>query len=264
MFSRVLSLALCLVCAPAFAETITGQYNKLVLDGDDGPFLIDDPAAIGQLVIFNSAHVAIDGGTFSSIELAGTSLDIRGGRLRAFDQSLFAWDGTTIDLHVVDITPESLVAIDRLMAGSGRFGSVRMRLASGDLFAPKLGTPIDGSRPRWNVIYAGESMMDIGIDGMIGIDELNAVRNTFGSDAAAGDFDLSGEVGVGDLNLVRNHFGSSYFPVRNDASAVPEPSTLVLLSISAVLLLQIRHRRPSPGRAGSRANPTNRLPHSGG
>lgn len=233
--SRFLSLVLCLVCAPAFAETITGTYGTLYLDG--GTYTVDEPAHINWLRAANNADVTVNGGTIGQFELFTQTISIHGGSTIGAGAKFFAWEGTEINLHVLDITPESLEAIARLMAYEGRFGSVNMRLASGERMALGLGTPVDGARPRWNVIYAGDSMMDVGLDGMIGIGELNNVRNTFGSADAAGDFDLDGEVDIMDLNLVRNHFGSAYFPDRAGSSAVPEPSSLAIAGVlvSAVL-----------------------------
>lgn len=67
---------------------------------------------------------------------------------------------------------------------------------------------------------------DADADGIVGLDDLNVVRNHFGAVGAPG---LSGDaipydgvVDLSDLNAVRNHFGEG-------ARAVPEPGTLALV-----------------------------------
>lgn len=248
-------LSCCALCASASAlraETITGTYSQLFLEGDNGaapPFVIEAPAQIGQLTILDGASVTLTGGSVGGIELYGTSLAMHGGRLAhpSVRPLLFAWDNTDVSFYVRDITPASLASLDAMHSGA-RFGEVRLRLASGDLVYARIGRSIDGAWPAWNVFYAGDSLLDAGLDGQIGIAELNAVRNTFGSDAAAGDFDLDGEVGINDLNLVRNHFGAAYFS-SGEVAAVPEPSAL-LMGLVGLVALQICHRRPGPRRPG--------------
>jgi hypothetical protein len=69
-------------------------------------------------------------------------------------------------------------------------------------------------------------------DGQVNLDDLNAVRNNFGSAGTPGStpgdaFPFDGQVNLDDLNAVRNNFGASA------ASAVPEPSSLALLALGA-------------------------------
>ena len=69
-------------------------------------------------------------------------------------------------------------------------------------------------------------------DGLINIDDLNAVRNNFGTDGQPdgtlpGDaYPFDGMVNIDDLNAVRNNFGAG--------AAVPEPTGLALLAIALV------------------------------
>lgn len=227
-----------LLSAPSLvqAETITGTYGTLYLDG--GTYTIEEPANISWLRPANNADVTINGGTIGRIELFTQKLSFYGVTpANGSSISTFAWEGTEIDLHVLDITPEGLESLDRLMAYEGRSGGAKVRLASGQQVHLGFGTPVDGGRPRWNVIYAGDSMMDVGLDGMMGIGELNNVRNTFGSADAVGDLTLDGEVNIHDLNLVRNHFGSAYFPDRAGSAVVPEPSSLAIAGVFAVACL---------------------------
>lgn len=72
---------------------------------------------------------------------------------------------------------------------------------------------------------------DTNSDGVVGLDDLNNVRNDFGATgiAVSGDtFPRDGIVNLDDLNRVRNHFG------EGNSQAVPEPSAL-LLATAALL-----------------------------
>ena len=81
----------------------------------------------------------------------------------------------------------------------------------------------------------------------VDIEELNAVRNRFGSDTASrADVNYDGRVGMDDLNMVRNHFGNDgdwqWTPASS--AAVPEPSSLLLSLIAAFALSTHRGRVP--------------------
>ncbi len=65
-------------------------------------------------------------------------------------------------------------------------------------------------------------------DGDVDLDDLNNVRNNFGS-VGAGDTDGDNDVDLDDLNNVRNNFGA----VGSVANPVPEPSSIVLLAMAA-------------------------------
>lgn len=102
--------------------------------------------------------------------------------------------------------------------------------------------------------------------GHVGIIDMNAVRNDFGS-RGSGDVNYSGNIDITDLNLVRNHFGEyggwswnansgaycrspqpliEWTHCRNDImppSAIPEPSTALLLMASSGFVLLRRRPR---------------------
>ncbi len=68
-------------------------------------------------------------------------------------------------------------------------------------------------------------------DGDVDLDDLNNVRNNFGSSVSAGDTDGDGDVDLDDLNNVRNNFGSS-----GSAQAVPEPATWLMVALGGAAL----------------------------
>jgi hypothetical protein len=92
-------------------------------------------------------------------------------------------------------------------------------------------TPIPGFR----------QLGDTNGDGLVDIDDLNAVRNNFGAAGAAdgslaGDaFPFDGLVNIDDLNAVRNNFGVG--------AAAPEPSALAMTLLALALFATRGPRR---------------------
>ena len=82
---------------------------------------------------------------------------------------------------------------------------------------------------------------DTDADGDVDADDLNNVRNNFGTmgpddGTLVGDvFPFDGMVNIIDLNGVRNNFGAG--------APVPEPSTLALASLFAFVAVVARRRR---------------------
>jgi hypothetical protein len=83
---------------------------------------------------------------------------------------------------------------------------------------------------------------DTNNDGLVNLDDLNAVRNNFGAAGEPGStpgdaFPFDGEVDLDDLNAVRNNFGAGPTPV-------PEPSTIVLaIGLGLGLAVAVKRKR---------------------
>lgn len=218
--------------APARAETlITGTYAKLVLDGDAGPFRVESPAMIGNLIAHNAADVQIDGGSFAGITFSGDALRFSGGSTYGPNPVLFASYGT-VTLDVIDVSAGTADAADRFNDSAYR-ERLYARLLNGDVIDITIDRPRhDGPRPRLNLVYH-DLPIDLDGDGLIGIAELNAVRENYGKIAPPADFDLSRTyIDFVDLNFVRNNFGSAYYP--RASNPVPEPDAAGL-ALSAIV-----------------------------
>ena len=88
-----------------------------------------------------------------------------------------------------------------------------------------------------------EQVGDTNGDGVVNIDDLNSVRNNFGSGDGSdlsgipGDaVPFDGFVNIDDLNAVRNNFGAG-------AAAVPEPAGLALCGCGLLGILCFLSRR---------------------
>lgn len=81
---------------------------------------------------------------------------------------------------------------------------------------------------------------DANADGVVGLNDLNLVRNHFGDVGLPGrlgdTIPFDGVVDLADLNAVRNHFGSSQQPV-------PEPATawLAISTFGAACFFRLRY-----------------------
>lgn len=213
--------AACLLAAAVCGQTtITGSYGSLVLDGDAGPFVIESPAAIADLTVFNAASVQIQGGRFGDIDLYGTSLEFFGGE--SIGVNKFRIDrlegGTDLTFHV----RSAIVPPDPDAKGQ----YVSAWLLNGDYIAGPITRPV-GQGGTINYVFY-DLPVDPTEDGFFGIEDLNLIRNEFGGMGAA-DIDQSGQIDIGDLNIVRNHFGQG-FPA--EVRAVPEPSGVWLLWVA--------------------------------
>lgn len=232
--SRYLSLALCFVCAPCFAEPIVYTEGPL-------PSLLDGPTEI------------VSGDYFKSLKTAG-QLDIYGGTFtptgNADPQAYWLKRLTipTITIHAryarsAPLTGETHNPGDVLIEGWLDDGSFFRFESLNEDDAPGLTlinvTPTDDPLPF---------LRDADGDNDLDVADLNAVRNNFGG-KGLGDIDESWTVDIADLNWVRNGFGQDQFEMGEShvapvglsqagmpTRAVPEPDSFALLLIGAMVL----------------------------
>ncbi len=101
-----------------------------------------------------------------------------------------------------------------------------------------------------DLIYDGPLPGDANLDGTVSIADFAALQNNFGQSGewADGDFNGDGVVSIADFALLQNNFGAGgasvtaaeLAAVEAFASAIPEPGSLVLLSLGGGLLLMRR------------------------
>lgn len=200
----------------------TGWRNNLVL--------MVDPAT-GEAVLENQSRFEI---AFDSYRIASES-----GSLNADAEGWLSLAGRAIDdWFEANPTAYGLSELHPLGASILPSGA---RIKLGALFDvggnPDLAlTFLLGDEPTTRtgiVVYesfatgcpAGDANGDCRVD----LEDLNAVRNTFGERGLglAGDANIDGVVDLSDLNDVRNHFGESSQPV-------PEQGTLALMATAMI------------------------------
>ena len=86
---------------------------------------------------------------------------------------------------------------------------------------------------------------DANADGSVDLSDLSIVLNNFGqttSNWMAGNFDGAATVDLTDLSDVLNHFGQSVTMNSAAVAAAPEPSSLLVLGLGAVVLVRRKSR----------------------
>jgi hypothetical protein len=203
----------------------TGPTNNLTLTVD--------PES-GAAVMQNQSPftIAIDGYQVSS---ASGSLSV-GGWNSLDDQNVLTW---------AEANPEPVALAELLPIGGYTLGP-NASFDMGDLFVTT-GTRdlrleftlTDGTLMQGIVVFGASEtgvLGDTNGDGKVNLDDLNNVRNNFGS-AGLGDTDGDNDVDLDDLNNVRNNFGAG------GSSAVPEPSTILLAAAGLIAFAGVRARR---------------------
>ena len=109
--------------------------------------------------------------------------------------------------------------------------------------------PISVSYSSGTVIVAWPG--DANLDGKVDVNDLTIVLTHFGQTAgmswATGDFNDDGRVDVNDLTILLTDFGQSLGSSGAGMATVPEPSTLVLVTIGIIGLLGFGGQRRKRG-----------------
>jgi hypothetical protein len=175
-------------------------------------------------------------GEYGAIDAAGAILD---GQLLVDFAFPAVAEGDMFEL--IRLTPGGLFTgdFDSFSAGGLPVGLGIQTLFSGDSFFVE--------------VISAPSMLegDTNGDGLVNIDDLNNVRNNFGTmgdpdGTLPGDaFPFDGQVNIDDLNAVRNNFGA----MAALPAAVPEPASQLLLCFAAAAATCFCHRRRVTSRA---------------
>ena len=106
----------------------------------------------------------------------------------------------------------------------------------------------NGSPARSGFMLAAAVPGDANLDGKVDVNDLTVVLTNFGKSGmtwATGDFVGNGTVDINDLTIVLAHFDQTFGATPGgNVSAVPEPSSLVLVGAGAVSLFACSRRRP--------------------
>ena len=231
-----------------------GSYNESTVDisgGSVGSLYVEDSStvnisegSVADLRVRNSGTVDISGGSVPHVQVTGnTTLNISGGTIDGF---LGIWD------------PNSIVTLnvkDYRLGGGLTLEGERL-LGTGILS----GEWMDDT-PRWFIDIATNSGAgifisqvsepypgDANLDGVTDLSDFNIWNaNKFTSDAdwTTGDFDGDGTTDLSDFNIWNAH----KFTVAQGGAApapteVPEPGTLLLACIAAIVLRGLRRRVP--------------------
>jgi hypothetical protein len=91
-----------------------------------------------------------------------------------------------------------------------------------------------------DVVYRDQLAGDANGDGVVDIFDVNVVSDNWGSTGLAGDVNFDATVDIFDVNTISDHWGNTS-PV--EVSAVPEPATMVLMMLSALVVAVQRARK---------------------
>ena len=178
---------------------------------------------------------------FREAQLTGGNLsgaNFRGADLTSADltlANLFAANMAGADLTSADLSFSNLFGANfagAVLAAADLSTAASISAASFDMSTTYNGLTLFPA--GFDPVAAGLSFVpvlpgDTNGDGRVGIDDLNNVRNNFGTAGARVLGDTNGDrvVNIDDLNAVRNNFGAVA------ASAVPEPGSYALLIAAA-------------------------------
>ncbi|MDZ4779309.1 MAG: PEP-CTERM sorting domain-containing protein [Planctomycetia bacterium] len=242
------------------SATMKGEFASL--DTSSAPALADGlqyrlayTEKTASLKVDNTLVLAVDpdSGAASITNLVGASISLNGYSILS-DNLLLDGAWSSLGAGWLSASPGPGAISETNISGAAAV-NVGASLSIGDLFAAAV--PMEeldlvfeysaNGELRQGIVKYGsisnpDQPGDTDGDGDVDITDLNNVRNNFGSQGnpVVGDTSpFDGDVNITDLNNVRNNFGV----VPGGASAVPEPSTWIMASCSALALLAVVRRK---------------------
>jgi T5SS/PEP-CTERM-associated repeat protein len=200
-----------------------GTLDNVVITGTDAPGFSPATVYRGSVTYDGTLDIEIGGltpGSFDIIYHSGT-----------------ATLGGTLDLSLINGFAPGLGDTFQFLTAASRVGE----------FASVLGTDLGGNL-AFDVLYGVTDVTlqvistalvgDLDGDGFVGINDLNLVLGNWNQNVPPGDplADPSGDgfVGIADLNVVLGNWNAG---TPTGEVAIPEPGTLMLLSLGAIALI---------------------------
>lgn len=217
-----------------FIDLVRDRWNE-ILDEEILPFAAARKGGAGMEVVFTETGLVPFNRTTATpwnFDTDDDSID-QGEQVNGYQALIEATDGRRDLLGAIHIWQWGMPGA----AGSPFY------LDPDGIDVPSSGFDESLSAPaaQWLANYARSASQpgDANGDGVVDIDDLNAVRNHFGESGknVPGDTNADGDVDVNDLNVVRNNFGAG-----QPTSSVPEPHAACAAIIGAFALLSIRFR----------------------
>jgi autotransporter-associated beta strand protein len=198
-----------------------------------GTILLSGPNTYTGFTEIDAGTLVIRGSAQNPLLNGPGFTDIRGGRL-VFD---YSGGGTDPIATILPLLQTSLAS--NFTAGQFRVGNAVAGIGIGYVDDPT------GQRLQLIRTYLGDSNFDGNVNAL----DFNTLANNYGATTGAGwvqgDFNYDGAVDSSDFNYVATNFNASLgaAPASSLGALVPEPISLSILPVGALLLLGTRARR---------------------